>query len=90
MGSAGAGLSTGQRQRIAIVRAALADPLVVVLDEATSGLDLEAARAVHRALDATFPKRTRIVITHHEAQVEAFDVDWLVDAGGVTTASRRD
>lgn len=88
VGTGGAGLSTGQRQRIAIVRAALADPLVVILDEATSGLDLGAARAVHRALDETFPKRTRIVVTHHAAQVEAYDVDWLVDAGGISVAPR--
>jgi len=83
VGHGGAGLSTGQRQRIAIARAALADPLVVVLDEATSGLDLEAARAVHRALDATFPARTRIVVTHHAAQVEEYDLEWLLEAGGV-------
>ncbi len=88
IGTGGAGLSTGQRQRIAIVRAALADPLVVILDEATNALDLEAARAVHRALDATFPSRTRIVITHHAAQVEDFDIDWLVEAGGVRAAPR--
>jgi ATP-binding cassette, subfamily B, bacterial len=88
VGSGGAGLSTGQRQRIAIVRAALAEPLIVVLDEATSGLDLESARAVHRALDETFPTRTRIVVTHHAAQVERFDVDWLVEAGAVTAAPR--
>ena len=88
IGTGGAGLSTGQRQRIAIVRAALADPLVVILDEATNALDLEAARAVHRALDATFPSRTRIVITHHAAQVEDFDLDWLVEAGAVRAAPR--
>jgi ATP-binding cassette, subfamily B, bacterial len=86
VGTAGAGLSTGQRQRIAIVRAALADPLVVILDEATSGLDLEAARAVHRALDETFASRTRIVVTHHAAQVEEYDLDWLLEAGGVRIA----
>jgi len=88
IGTGGAGLSTGQRQRIAIVRAALADPLVVILDEATNALDLEAARVVHRALDATFPSRTRIVITHHAAQVEDFDLDWLVEAGAVRAAPR--
>ncbi len=88
VGSGGAGLSTGQRQRIAIVRAALADPLIVILDEATSGLDLAAARAVHGALDETFPTRTRIVVTHHAAQVERFDVDCLLEAGAVTTAAR--
>jgi ATP-binding cassette, subfamily B, bacterial len=90
VGTAGAGLSTGQRQRIAIVRAALADPLVVVLDEATSGLDLEAARAVHRALDGTFGSRTRIVVTHHVAQVEAYDREWLLEGGAVRSAPPAD
>lgn len=75
----GAGLSTGQRQRIAIARAALADPLVVILDEATSGLDLDSARHVHRALDRTFPTRTRIVITHHAAQVDGVDMIWVLE-----------
>jgi ATP-binding cassette, subfamily B, bacterial len=86
VGEGGAGLSTGQRQRIAIARAALADPLVVILDEATSGLDREAARAVHRSLDDSFPDRTRIVITHHAADVERTDLCWLLDAGTLRSA----
>ena len=73
VGEAGAGLSTGQRQRIAIARASLAEPLIVILDEATSGLDVESARAVHRSLDATFPQRTRVVITHRAGDVEGSD-----------------
>ena len=83
VGEGGAGLSTGQRQRIAIARAALARPLIVVLDEALSGLDAQAARAVHRALDAAFADRTRLVITHH-AEVERSDDCWLLEDGRLT------
>lgn len=81
IGEGGSGLSTGQRQRIAIARAALAQPLIVILDEATSGLDVEATRAVHRALDSTFPERTRLVITHRAGDIEGSDVCWQLEAG---------
>ena len=86
VGEGGAGLSTGQRQRVAIVRAALANPLIVILDEATSGLDIEAARAVHRGLDAVFAGRTRIVITHRAADIEGMDYCWRLEAGHVEPA----
>jgi ATP-binding cassette subfamily B protein len=81
VGEGGSGLSTGQRQRIAIARAALAEPLIVILDEATSGLDVEAARAVHRALDSAFSERTRIVITHRAGDIEESDMCWRLEAG---------
>lgn len=87
VGEGGAGLSTGQRQRIAIARAALAEPLIVILDEATSGLDVEAARAVHRSLDATFPQRTRVVITHRAGDVEGSDICWRLDGGRLRPAN---
>lgn len=86
VGEGGAGLSTGQRQRIAIARAALAEPLIVILDEATSGLDVEAARAVHRSLDATFPQRTRVVITHRAGDVEGTDICWRLEGGQLRPA----
>jgi ATP-binding cassette subfamily B protein len=86
VGERGSELSTGQRQRIAIARAALARPLIVILDEATSGLDAEAARAVHRSLDSTFPERTRLVITHRAGDVEGSDVCWQLEAGRLRPA----
>jgi ATP-binding cassette subfamily B protein len=82
----GSGLSTGQRQRIAIARAALASPLIVVLDEATSGLDAESARAVHRSLDTLFGDRTRLVITHRADDVERSDLCWRLEAGRLSPA----
>ena len=81
VGEGGAGLSTGQRQRIAIARASLADPLVVILDEATSGLDRESSRSIHRAIDHAFGHRTRIVITHHALDLETADRCLLLEAG---------
>jgi ATP-binding cassette subfamily B protein len=86
VGEGGSGLSTGQRQRIAIARAALAQPLIVILDEATSGLDAEAARAVHRSLDSTFPERTRLVITHRAGDIEGSDICWQLEAGRLRPA----
>ncbi len=82
----GSGLSTGQRQRIAIARAALARPLIVVLDEATSGLDAESARAVHRSLDTMFGDRTRLVITHRPDDIERSDLSWRLEAGRLSPA----
>jgi len=82
----GAGLSTGQRQRIAIARAALARPLIVVLDEATSGLDAESARAVHRSLDTMFGDRTRLVITHRADDIERSDLCLSLEAGRLSPA----
>ncbi len=86
VGESGSGLSTGQRQRIAIARAALACPLIVILDEATSGLDVEATHAIHRSLDTTFSTRTRIVITHRSADIERSDLCWQLEAGRLRPA----
>jgi ATP-binding cassette subfamily B protein len=90
VGEGGAGLSTGQRQRIAIARALLAQPLVVVLDEATSGLDLDAIRALHRSLDEVFAERTRLVITHRVLDLQQSDLSWQLDAGRIRPAARID
>jgi ATP-binding cassette subfamily B protein len=64
LGARGAGLSTGQRQRIAVARVLLGNPLALVLDEATTNLDATAAQAMHELIDWHFPRRSRIVITH--------------------------
>ncbi len=77
----GAGLSTGQRQRVALARALIMQPLVVILDEATSGLDEATARSIHAAVDTAFGHRTRIVITHRVADIDRADLRLELEDG---------
>jgi ATP-binding cassette subfamily B protein len=73
VGTAGATLSVGQRQRIAITRALLQDPRVLVLDEATSAIDEATEARIIRAIDELFWSRTRIVISHRTATLAGFE-----------------
>jgi ATP-binding cassette, subfamily B, bacterial len=81
VGESGAALSTGQRQRVALGRAVLADPLVVILDEATSGLHPEGVAELHQALDAALPGRTRIIVTHGLTPVPGALIEWRLTDG---------
>ncbi len=87
VGEGGVGLSTGQCQRIAIARATLGRPLIVVLDEAMSGLDVASTQALHRALDEAFGDRTRLVITHRDADVEQSDRQVHLEAGRIRSST---
>jgi ATP-binding cassette, subfamily B, bacterial len=69
----GVRLSAGQRQLIALARAFLADPTVLIVDEATSSLDAYSERMVQSALKTMLAKRTALIITHRLATVEAAD-----------------
>ena len=64
LGPGGAGLSAGQRQRIAIARTLLRDPPIVLLDEPTAGLDPESEAEVLAGLDQLVPGRTVVLFTH--------------------------
>jgi ATP-binding cassette subfamily B protein len=76
-------LSSGERQLLALARAFLARPRVLVLDEATSSLDLESETVVERALDAVLEGRTAIVIAHRLATAMRADRIAVVEAGRI-------
>ena len=81
VGERGTQLSGGQRQRIAIARAILADPAILILDEATSSLDAESERLVQSALDKLMENRTSIIVAHRLSTVRRCD-QILVMSGG--------
>ena len=69
LGERGAGLSSGQAQRIAIARLLQGNPLIVVLDEATNALDRSGRESLESLVDRVFGHRTRIVISHADERV---------------------
>lgn len=79
----GGRLSAGQRQLVAFARAFLADPVVLVLDEATSSLDIPSERMVQRALETLLAGRTAIVIAHRLSTVQTADRVLVLEHGRV-------
>ncbi|TVP75311.1 MAG: thiol reductant ABC exporter subunit CydC, partial [Nitriliruptor sp.] len=88
IGAGGRGLSVGQRRRLAIARALLRPAGLVVLDEPTGDLDVEAEQAVRRAIDRLAGRRSVVVLTHRVALAEASDRVVVLDAGRVVEAGR--
>lgn len=83
VGERGVKLSAGQRQRIAIARAILKDPRILILDEATSALDTESERWVQAALDRLMQGRTSFVIAHRLSTIQRADMILVMSGGEI-------
>ncbi|MFJ9697611.1 ABC transporter ATP-binding protein [Kitasatospora sp. NPDC101183] len=79
----GGRISAGQRQLVAFARALLADPAVLILDEATSSLDVPGERAVQRAMRTVLAGRTAVIIAHRLSTVEIADRVLVMDQGRI-------
>jgi ABC-type multidrug transport system fused ATPase/permease subunit len=83
IGERGVKLSGGQKQRLALARAILADPRVLILDEATSSVDAEAEYLIQQALDAVLKGRTALVIAHRLSTIRSADKIIALEEGRI-------
>ena len=90
IGERGYDLSGGQRQRLAIARALLANPKILVFDDATSAIDVRVEEAIHRALRELLVERTSIVIAHRLSTITLADRVVLLEGGRIVASGRHD
>ncbi|MEC9096841.1 MAG: ABC transporter ATP-binding protein [Planctomycetota bacterium] len=83
IGEGGGKLSGGQRQRLALARAILTDPEIIILDEATSQVDLESEKVIYQVLTEFLADRTAIMITHRMASLQLADRIIVMDQGKI-------
>jgi ATP-binding cassette subfamily B protein len=90
LGERGSGLSQGQRQLLAIARAALSNPRILILDEATSSVDTRTERLIQQALENLLKGRTSFVIAHRLSTIRNADMLLVVDQGEIVERGRHE
>jgi ATP-binding cassette subfamily B protein len=90
LGERGSGLSQGQRQLLSIARAALADPRILILDEATSSVDTRTERLIQKAFDQLLKGRTSFVIAHRLSTIRNADMILVLKDGQIIERGKHD
>jgi len=90
LGERGSGLSQGQRQLLAIARAALADPRILILDEATSSVDTRTERLIQKALEQLLEGRTSFVIAHRLSTIRNADLVLVMNEGRIVERGKHE